>query len=192
MPWQGPHQAPAAQVHVGQIKDWVFVYRRSKAWFSIMKPKIYIENSIISYLTADPSRDIITAARQALTRQWWNEKRFDYELYISEFVISEAGAGDPEMATRRLEALTGIAEIELTETAAEFAEILVREGPLPQKAVLDALHIAVAVSGGIEYLMTWNFAHLANATIRNQIERKCRSRGYEPPIICTPEELLGE
>lgn len=157
-----------------------------------MKPKIYIENSIISYLTADPSRDIITAARQALTRQWWNEKRFDYELYISEFVISEAEAGDPEMATRRLEALTGIAEIELTETAAEFAEILIREGPLPPKAALDALHIAVAVSGGIEYLMTWNFAHLANATIRNQIERKCRSKGYEPPIICTPEELLGE
>ena len=157
-----------------------------------MKPKLYIENSIVSYLTADPSLDIITAARQALTRQWWNEKRFDYELYISEFVISEAVAGDPEMAARRLEALGGIAEIELTETAAEFAEILVGEGPLPQKAALDALHIAVTVSGGIEYLLTWNFAHLANATIRNQIERKCRSRGYEPPIICTPEELLGE
>ena len=96
------------------------------------------------------------------------------------------------MATRRIETLTGIAEIELTETTAEFAEILIKEGPLPQKAALDALHIAVAVSGGIEYLLTWNFAHLANATIRNQIERKCRSRGYEPPIICTPEELLGE
>ena len=68
----------------------------------------------------------------------------------------------------------------------------VEEGPLPQKAALDALHIAVAVSGGIEYLLTWNFAHLANATIRNQIERKCRLKGYEPPIICTPEELLGE
>ena len=157
-----------------------------------MKPKIYIENSVISYLIADPSRDIITAARQALTRQWWNEKRFDYELYISEFVTLEAGAGNPEMATRRLEALTGIAEIELTETVAEFAEILVREGPLPRKAALDALHIAVAVSGGIEYLLTWNFAHLANATIRNQIGRKCRLNGYEPPIICTPEELLGE
>ena len=157
-----------------------------------MKPKLYIENSIVSYLTADPSVDIITAARQALTRQWWNEKRFDYELYISEFVISEVTAGDPPMATRRLEALAGIAEIELSETAADFAEVLVEEGPLPPKAALDALHIAVAVSAGIEYLLTWNFAHLANATIRSQIERKCRSKGYEPPIICTPEELLGE
>ena len=96
------------------------------------------------------------------------------------------------MATRRLEALAGIAEIELSETAADFAEVLVEEGPLPPKAALDALHIAVAVSAGIEYLLTWNFAHLANATIRSQIERKCRSKGYEPPIICTPEELLGE
>jgi len=157
-----------------------------------MKPKLYIENSIISYLTAHPSRDIITAARQTLTRQWWNEKRFDYELYISEFVISEAAAGDSEMATRRLEVLAGITEIDLSEMAAEFAEVLIEEGPLPQKATLDALHIAVAVSGGIEYLLTWNFAHLANATIRNQIERKCRLKGYEPPIICTPEELLGE
>ena len=97
-----------------------------------------------------------------------------------------------EMATRRLEVLAGITEIELTEMAAEFAEILIEEGPLPRKATLDALHIAVAVSGGIEYLLTWNFAHLANATIRNQIERKCLLKGYEPPIICTPEELLGE
>ncbi len=96
------------------------------------------------------------------------------------------------MAAQRLQAIADIAEVELTETAAEFAEILVAEGPLPRKAALDALHIAVAVSGGIEYLLTWNFAHLANATIRNQIERKCRSKGYEPPIICTPEELLGE
>ena len=157
-----------------------------------MKPKLYIENSIISYLTAEQSRDIITAARQALTRQWWNEKRLDYELYISEFVISEALAGDSEMATQRLQLIADIAEVELTETAAEFAEILVAEGPLPRKAALDALHIAVAVSGGIEYLLTWNFSHLANATMRNQIERKCRSKGYEPPIICTPEELLGE
>ena len=157
-----------------------------------MKPKLYIENSIISYLTSDPSRDIITAARQALTRQWWTEKRLDYELYISEFVVSEAVAGDSDLATRRLAAIADFPEIELTETAAEFAEVLIKEGPLPRTAALDALHIAVAVSGGMNYLLTWNFAHLANATIRNQIERKCRSLGYEPPIICTPEELIGE
>ncbi len=157
-----------------------------------MKPKLYIENSIVSYLTAYPSRDIITAARQELTRQWWNAKRLDYDLYISEFVLSEASVGDLEMVARRLNALNGIPEIELTETTAALAEVLVKEGPLPEKAALDALHIAVAVAGGVHYLLTWNFKHLANATIRNQIERMCRSKGYEPPIICTPEELLGE
>ncbi len=96
------------------------------------------------------------------------------------------------MAARRLDALAGIAEIGLSEAAAQFATVLIDEGPLPRRAALDALHIAVAVMGGIEYLLTWNFAHLANATIRSQIERKCRSQGFEPPIICTPEELLGE
>ena len=155
-----------------------------------MKPSIYIENSVVSYLTSDPSTNIITAARQALTREWWNNKRFDYDLYISEFVISEAAAGDPHVARLRLNALSGIREIELNELAARFADLLVTEGPLPPNAALDALHIAVAVTGGIEYLLTWNFAHLANATIRRQIERKCRSSGYEPIIICTPEELL--
>ena len=96
------------------------------------------------------------------------------------------------MADRRLAALAGIAEIQLTESATDLAQMLVEEGPLPVKAALDALHIAVAVAGGMEYLLTWNFKHLANATMRNQIERKCRSRGFEPPIICTPEELSGE
>lgn len=157
-----------------------------------MTPRLYVENSIISYLTAQPSRDLVTAARQALTRQWWSDKRADYELYISEFVTSEASSGDSAAAVRRLEAIDGIPEIELTETAANFAEALVKAGPLPKKAALDALHIAVAVSGGMDYLLTWNFKHLANATIRNQIEQMCRSRGYEPPIICTPEELLED
>ena len=155
-----------------------------------MKPKLYIENSIVSYLTARPSRDIIKAARQELTRLWWQQKRDDYELYISGFVTSEAAAGDAEMVRLRLAALDGLPEIALTEMAAELAEALVKGGPLPEKAALDASHIAVAVSGGMEYLLTWNFKHLANATMRNQIERLCRSRGYEPPIICTPEELL--
>ena len=156
------------------------------------KPKLYLENSFVGYLTAERSRDIITAARQELSQQWWDERRFGYDLYISEFVTSEASAGDSEAAAERLEVLSGIPEIELTETAANFAEALVQGGPLPEKAALDALHIAAAVSGGMDYLLTWNFKHFAGATIRNQVERKCRLSGYEPPIICTPEELLEE
>ena len=96
------------------------------------------------------------------------------------------------MAAKRLDALAGITEIEVSESAETFANRLVTEGPLPSKAGVDAVHIAVAVTGGVGYLLTWNFTHLANATIRSQIERKCRLSGYEPTVICTPDELMGE
>ena len=155
-----------------------------------MKSKLYIETSIVSYLIAQPSRDIVTAARQQITRDWWQIKRLEFDLYGSEFVVREAGAGNPEMATLRLAALQGIPEIALTEAAAHLAQVLVQKGPLPQKAALDALHIAVAVSGGVDYLLTWNFKHLANAAMKKDIERVCQINGYEPCIICTPEELL--
>ncbi len=157
-----------------------------------MKPKIYLETSIISYLTAQPSRDIVTAARQQITREWWQRRRETFDLYVSEFVIGEARLGDTRAADLRLQALEGIALIQLTEDAALLAEELVAKGPLPEKAALDALHIAAAVSAGVDYLLTWNFKHLANATMRSKIESLCRLRGYEPCIICTPEELLEE
>lgn len=115
------------------------------------KPSIYIETSVVSYLIAEPSINIVTAARQALTRQWLDEKRHDYKLHISEFVVSEAASGDPLMANRGLAALSGIAEIQLTGAATDRAEMLIEEGPLPAKAALDALHIAVAIAGGMEF-----------------------------------------
>lgn len=158
---------------------------------STVKPALYIETSVFSYLAADPSADIITAARQAHTRWWWDERRRDYHLYISEFVVSEAGAGDSLMAGRRLAALSGIAQIQYDATGTDLARVLIEEGPLPASAAFDALHVAVAVAGGMDYLLTWNLKHMANATMRGQIERKCRLSGFEPPIICTPEELSG-
>jgi predicted nucleic acid-binding protein len=157
-----------------------------------MKQKLYIETSIVSYLTSLPSRDIITAARQQLTRKWWQAKRGDFELYISEFVLAEASLGDQQAAALRLEALNEIQEIEVTETARRLARIFLERGALPEKAAVDAFHIAVAVSGGMEFLLTWNFKHLANAMLRNKVERLCRQHGYEPCIVCTPEELLEE
>ena len=157
-----------------------------------MKPKVYIETSIISYLTARPSRDLITVARQELTWQWWENQRRDYDLYVSEFVVQEVGDGDPHAAERRLEILRGVPEIAVSEDAMTLARALLADGPLPEKAAVDAFHIAVAVTGGVDYLLTWNFKHLANAVLRIRIEELCRSRGYEPSVICTPEELLGE
>lgn len=157
-----------------------------------MKPTLYVETSIVSYLTARPSRDIITAARQEITREWWNARRARFQLFTSEFTVEEAEEGDLEAAGRRLDALSEAEELELHEEARPLARTLVEDGPLPEKAALDALHIAVCTTSEMDYLLTWNMKHIANAAMRNQIEEICRSIGYEPPIMCTPEELMEE
>jgi hypothetical protein len=113
-------------------------------------------------------------------------------LLISQLVVQEASAGDEDAASDRLQAIDEIPLLELDRHALALAETLVRKGPIPQEAVEDALHIAIATVNGLEYLLTWNFRHIANATMRHEIERICRSQGYEPPVICTPQELLEE
>jgi hypothetical protein len=157
-----------------------------------MKPRVYVETSVISYLTSRPSRDLIVAANQQITRDWWETRRAEFELLISQLVVQEAGVGDEDAASGRLQAIDEIPLLELDRRALALAETLVRNGPIPQEAVEDALHIAVATVNGLEYLLTWNFRHIANATTRHEIERICRSQGYEPPVICTPQELLEE
>lgn len=157
-----------------------------------MKPRVYIETSVISYLTSRPSRDLIVAANQQITRDWWETRRAEFELLISQLVVQEASAGDENAAGDRLRAIDDVPLLELDRDALSLAETLVRDGPIPEDAVEDALHIAVATVNGLEYLLTWNFRHIANATTRHEIERICRSRGYEPPVICTPQELLEE
>lgn len=157
-----------------------------------MKPTLYVETSIVSYLTPRRSRDIVTAARQEITREWWNARRRNFQLFTSEFVLEEAEEGDPEAARRRLDALSETEELDLHDEARPLARKLVKEGPLPAKAALDALHIAVSATSRMDYLLTWNLTHIANAAIRDQIEEICRSNGHEPPIMCTPEELMEE
>jgi len=154
-----------------------------------VKPKVYIETSIPSYLTAWRSRDLVVAGNQETTREWW-DRRNDFELYISGFVLDEASDGDMRAATERLKALKDIPEIEITEQTAVIAEKLLAEASLPAKARIDALHIATAAIGGMDYLLTWNCSHIANPAFRFRIEAVIRSFGYEPPIICTPQELL--
>lgn len=154
-----------------------------------MKPKVYIETSIPSYLTAWRSRDLIMAANQEMTREWW-ENREQFDLYISALVIREAEAGDPRSRKKRLEQLDDIPELDITEDAENFVETLIRKVPLPEKARLDTLHIAVAALNGMDYLLTWNCSHMANAVLRPIVEAVCRESGYEPPAICTPQELM--
>lgn len=157
-----------------------------------MKPKIYIETSIPSYLTARPSNDIRAMANQNTTLEWWENQRHKFELLVSEFVIAEVGLGHPEAARRRLEAIADLPELSVTAAAKLLAKALMREGPIPEQAEVDAYHISVATVNGMEYLLTWNCTHIANAAIRPQIEAICRKYGFEPPIICTPQELMGE
>ena len=155
-----------------------------------MKNSVDIETSIVSYLTARPSNDIRSVSQQNITSEWWDFRRNEFELFISEFVIVEASRGDKGAAAKRLTAIEGIAELEVLDTTAELAKSLISQGSLPTKAEIDAFHVAVAATHGVEFLLTWNCKHIANAIMRPKIEQVCRETGFEPPIICTPTELL--
>jgi predicted nucleic acid-binding protein len=150
---------------------------------------VYVETSIPSYLTAKASRDLVLVAHQELTKGWW-EIRNRFELFISEVVLEEVSQGDPEAAKRRIEVITSIPLLELTEEAKEFAHKLIQLKLVPEKALADALHIAIAATTGMDYLLTWNCKHIANAITRPKIENLCRDMEMTPPVICTPEELL--
>ena len=155
-----------------------------------MTSTVYLETSIIGYLTSRPSRDLITAANQQLTRDWWDEHGEQYSLYVSETVIAEISAGDPQAAQERLDAIGDIPILDVTEDAENLADKLLKQVPLPHNAEIDALHIAIATVNGINFLLTWNCAHIANAALQPQIAAICRSAGYEPPTICTPQQLM--
>jgi hypothetical protein len=153
-----------------------------------MAPKVYIETSVVSYLTSLPSRDIVVAAHPQITQTWW-AGRARYELYVSEAVLAEAGGGDPRNAERRLSALVDLPVLTITGEVRDLAARFVNEGALPRKAFMDALHVAASAVHGMDFLLTWNCTHIANALIRARLESLCRSHGLQPPMICTPEEL---
>jgi hypothetical protein len=143
----------------------------------VLKPKVYIETSIPSYLTAWRSRDIVIAGNQETTKDWWT-RRGDFELFISVFVLDEVSAGDTEAAKLRIQALEGIPEIEITEEVDMIAERLLSHASLPPKAKVDALHIAAATIGGMDYLLTWNCTHIANPVLRVKIESVIRAMNH--------------
>lgn len=155
-----------------------------------MKPKVYIETTIISYLAARPSRDLIVAGHQQITHEWWQNARPSFTVVSSQLVAREAGAGDSEAAAARLAFLGGLTLLEISEEALALTQHLLQSKAIPQEFPEDALHVAVAVVNGIEYLLTWNYKHLANAGMRSKIEATCRELGYEAVTICTPEELM--
>lgn len=155
-----------------------------------MNPTAYIETSVISYLTAPPSRDVVVAAYQAVTREWWREAPHRFTLVASALVVTEAGAGDAIAARDRLDALQNVTLLSATKDSADLARELLEMGAISRNAVDDAAHIAIAATNGVDYLVTWNFRHIANATMRSRIEQVCRQAGYAPPVICVPHELM--
>jgi predicted nucleic acid-binding protein len=135
-----------------------------------MKPKIYIETSVISYLTSRTSRDLVTAARQQLTTEWWESKKSLYSLFVSQPVVSESSEGDQNASKKRMAVLKKLPLLEVTDEAIEFAKFLVEETPFPENASLDALHVAIACVHRMDFILTWNFKHIANASIRSKLE----------------------
>ena len=157
-----------------------------------MKPSVYLETSVIGYLTSRPSRDIVTAAHQQITSEWWEDQRTKFDLVLSQFVLQEVSSGNQEFAAKRLALVQDIPILPATPEALALAQMLTKNGPLPKKSEVDALHLAIAAVNSVDYLLTWNSKHIANAAMRPRIEALCRQAGYEPPIICTPEELMEE
>lgn len=155
-----------------------------------MRPRIYVETTIPSYLVARRSRDLRLAADQEATQEWWEIRRQNYELFISGFVLAEAQRGDAHAAAARLDLLAGIPLLAETQSATQLASQILATRLIPPQAALDASHIALATIHAMDYLLTWNCKHIHNVTIIRQIERLCERLGYSCPVICTPHDLM--
>ena len=153
---------------------------------------VYLETTFVSYLVARPSRDLLVAGHQQTTQDWWAYRRTEFECYVSQVVIDEASVGDATEAQKRLAAINDLSVLEVTEDAESLATAILSSGTIPPRAIRDAAHIAVAAVHTIDYLLTWNCRHLANAQITRRIALVCERLGKRMPIICTPEELMGE
>lgn len=157
-----------------------------------MSETVYIETSVVGYLTARPSNNLILMANLGVTQEWWDRRREQFTLYISQVVLDEIARGDAEMANRRIEILRNFPLLEVNEDVQSLAAQFLTKSNLPAKAYDDALHIAVATFYGIDYLLTWNCKHIANAQIQKKLAQISIEAGYELPTICTPNELMGD
>lgn len=156
------------------------------------KPYVYIESTVVSYLTAKSSRDLVIAAHQQITQEWWEKSLTRFQPYISQMVLLEIGAGDPEAATKRLESVMEMPVLEIRPEDERLAQKYLREIPMPGIAFRDAVHMAVASANGMHYLLTWNCRHLARGEVRAGLLRVNDKLNIMTPEICTPEELMED
>lgn len=155
-----------------------------------MKEKVYIETSFISFLTAQPSSDIHQMSRQIESQQWWDNDRERFDLFTSDAVVREASKGDKLASEKRLTILETLTALQVTPESIVLSQNLIRHQLLPEKASEDALHIALCAAHGMDFLLTWNCKHLANAVICRNVYHYLSLQGYQPPVICTPAELM--
>ena len=157
-----------------------------------MKPRLYLETSVVSYLVARPSRNKLVLTHQEITREWWQRRRASFEVFVSDIVEREVAEGDAESARARLAIVLTLPGLPVTAETERLATRLVAVHARPPNAAEDALHIAVAAVHAMDYLLTWNCRHIANAEMQKAIRSTCLLAGHEAPIVCTPEALMGE
>lgn len=153
-------------------------------------PRIYIETSVISYLTSRPSRDLVIAARQEMTREWWELRNQAFQPMISNLVIQEVAAGDADAALLRLQICQTVEQLVIDPAAKEFAAKLIEVKAIPANEEEDALHIALATIAQVEYIATWNFAHMVSPAAKYRLQKHIEQLNFTPPLLATPEELM--
>ena len=154
------------------------------------KPKVYLESSVISFYANRRSKDLVVAAYQEISVDWWENELHKYQPYVSQFVVEEISRGDSRAAQNRMDAIKTFPLLELPEEVFDLAQRYLKEIQIPRKAQLDAFHISAAVVNGMGYILSWNFHHIANVFVKQKIQRINESLVVETPIICTPEELI--
>ena len=147
---------------------------------------VYIETTILSYLVSRPSREIVVAARKEITRQWWEQSKPAYDCVLSQIVLDEIEAGDPTHAANRMNHASTLGVLALNQACLDLAQLYLDRGYVPKNEIRDALHIAVAVISKVDYLLTWNCKHIANAHALRQLRKFSENLGHEFPHVCTP------
>lgn len=158
--------------------------------YNVVMDTVYVETTVVGNVAGRTHPDPLVATRQTVTRRWWASAGREYRLLVSQLVIDECSAGDPTAAAERMAVIAGVEKLATTGAVMALADALVAHGAVPASQPRDAVHVAIAAVNGIQYLVTWNFKHIANPTLQGRIASVCRQSGYEPPVICTPEQLL--
>jgi predicted nucleic acid-binding protein len=150
---------------------------------------VYVETTVIGNIAGRLHPDPVVAARQRVTRRWWMTAGSHYRLFISQLTVDECSAGDPDAASERLDVIRDLPLLDESAVAERLAGLLIEQHAVPAGQPRDALHIATAAVHGVQFIVTWNFKHILNPHLQTRIADTCRHGGFEPPVICTPEQL---